>query len=62
MVTNVAGNIEKEFQKEHTTDEDAVLRAWLGLPVSTPSNTEYFFGNVEQRPELIRHAEAALGK
>ena len=44
-------------QKENTTDEDAVLCAWLGLPVSTPSYTEYFFGTVEQRPELILHAE-----
>ena len=60
MMANADGNAETEFWEQNSTDEDAVLRAWLGLNVSALSYTDHFFGNAEQCPELIQPAEAAL--
>ena len=59
---NAVRTTDTQLREQNSPDEDAVLRVWLGLTVYALSYTDYFFGNVEQRPALIRRGETALEK
>ena len=56
MVANAVRTTCTQFREQTSPCEDAVLRAWLGLTVSSLSYMDYSFGNVDERPALIARA------